>query len=68
MVAQITFLIMTHTAVYSKYRFPHSEPLNFLPITNYTDQANRGISTQMKFEGRNVDITKPEPAHALQVW
>lgn len=40
---------------------------DFLPVTNYTDQANRGISVQMKFEGRNVDITKPEPAHALQV-
>lgn len=39
----------------------------FLPVTNYSDTANRGISIQMKFEGRNTDITKPEPAHVLQV-
>ena len=40
---------------------------DFLPVTNYTDSANRGLSIQMKFEGRNTDVTKPEPAHVLQV-
>lgn len=39
----------------------------FLPTTNYVDSSNRGVSLQMKYEGRNVDITKPEPAHVLQV-
>lgn len=37
------------------------------PTTNYTDSANRGISVQMKFEGRNTDITLPEPGHVIQV-
>jgi hypothetical protein len=37
------------------------------PVTNYTDSANRGLSVQMKFEGRNTDITLPEPAHVIQV-
>lgn len=40
---------------------------DFQPVTNYSDSANRGLSIQMKFEGRNLDITKPEPAHVLQV-
>lgn len=39
----------------------------FLPVTNFADVANRGLAVQMKFEGRNTDITKPEPAHVLQV-
>lgn len=37
------------------------------PKTNYVDAANRGLAIQMKFENRNQDITKPEPAHTLQV-
>lgn len=40
---------------------------DFQPITNYTDVANRGISVQMKFEGRQENIQLPEPAHVLQV-
>lgn len=40
---------------------------DFKPVTNYADGENRGLSVQMKFEGRNTDITKPEPAHVLQV-
>lgn len=39
----------------------------FQPITNYADLADRGLAIQMKFEGRNTDITKPEPAHVIQV-
>lgn len=39
----------------------------FLPVTNFADVANRGLAIQMKFEGRNTDITLPEPAHVLQV-
>lgn len=39
----------------------------FYPATNYTDSSNRGLSIQMRFEGRNTDITLPEPAHVLQV-
>lgn len=40
---------------------------DFLPVTNYTDTANRGISVQMKFEGRQNDLTMPEPSHVIQV-
>lgn len=39
----------------------------FSPVTNYADGANRGLAIQMKFEGRNTDITLPEPAHVIQV-
>lgn len=39
----------------------------FVPVSNYTDTANRGISIQMKFEGRVTDIQTPEPPHVLQV-
>jgi hypothetical protein len=39
----------------------------FSPVTNYVDTASRGLSTQLKFEGRNTDITQPEPAHVIQV-
>lgn len=38
-----------------------------VPATNYTDSSNRGISIQMKFEGRNTDINLPEPQHVIQV-
>lgn len=40
---------------------------DFLPITNYTDTAARGLSVQMKFDGRNTDILLPEPSHVIQV-
>ena len=40
---------------------------DFKPTTNYVDSSNRGLSLQMKFEGSNTDITKPEPPHVLQV-
>lgn len=40
---------------------------DFQPVTNYADLANHGLAIQMKFEGRNTDITKPEPAHVIQV-
>jgi hypothetical protein len=40
---------------------------DFFPSTNYTDVASRGLAVQMKFEGRNTDITLPEPAHVIQV-
>lgn len=45
------------------------EPIteDYVPVTNYTDTASRGISTQMKFEGRNTDLTLPEPSHVIQV-
>lgn len=38
-----------------------------LSTTNYVDLSNRGISIQMKFEGRNTDINMPEPPHVIQV-
>lgn len=44
--------------------FVHSD---FIPSTNYVDYSDRGLALQMKFEGRNTDINKPEPAHVLQV-
>lgn len=40
---------------------------DFLSVTNYVDYSDRGIALQMKVEGRNEDITKPEPSHVLQV-
>lgn len=40
---------------------------DFNSITNYVDSSNRGLSLQLKFEGSNTDITKPEPPHVLQV-
>lgn len=40
---------------------------DFLSVTNYIDYSSRGIALQMKFEGRNQDITKPEPSHVLQI-
>lgn len=40
---------------------------DFEPVTNYVDTASRGLSTQLKFEGRNPDVTKPEPSHVLQI-
>lgn len=39
---------------------------DMVPVTNYVDTASRGLSIQMKFEGRNCDLTKPEPPHVLQ--
>lgn len=40
---------------------------DFVPVTHYVDYSDRGLALQMKFEGRNKDLTKPEPAHVLQV-
>lgn len=37
----------------------------FKPTTNYVDVSDRGLSIQMKFEGRGSDM--PEPMHVLQV-
>lgn len=39
----------------------------YVPVTNYEQPLNRGIAVQMKFEGRNEDLSKPEPSHVLQV-
>lgn len=39
----------------------------FVSVTNYVDYSDRGLALQMLFEGRNTDITKPEPAHVIQV-
>lgn len=40
---------------------------DFEPVSNYVDYAARGVSIQMKFDGRNTDITLPEPSHVIQV-
>lgn len=40
---------------------------DYLPVTAYAEPLNRGISIQLKFEGRNEDLEKPEPSHVLQV-
>lgn len=48
-------------------RNPEAVLEEMMPKTNYTDTANRGLAIQMKFEGRNTDITRPEPSHVLQV-
>lgn len=39
----------------------------FVPVTSYVDYSSRGLALQMKFEGRNTDLTKPEPSHVIQV-
>lgn len=39
----------------------------FIPTTNYVDYSDRGTALQMRFEGRNTDISKPEPSHVIQV-
>lgn len=49
---------------------PHHEAVvtsEYLPVTNYAEPRNRGLSTQLKFEGSNQDVDKPEPSHVLQV-
>lgn len=48
----------------SPYEFVSED---FYPTTETTDLENRGLSIQLKFEGRNTDITRPEPSHVLQV-
>ena len=48
-------------------KHPYFVSSDYISSTNYTDSANRGLSIQMKFEGRNEDLSKPEPSHVLQV-
>lgn len=36
-------------------------------VTNYADYSSRGLSIQIRFDGRNKDIKKPEPSHVIQV-
>lgn len=40
---------------------------DYVPVSNYEQPLNRGISVQMKFEGRNANLDLPEPSHVLQV-
>ena len=40
---------------------------DYTPVTNYEQPLNIGISVQMKFEGRNEDLDRPEPSHVIQV-
>lgn len=75
-----TFLTVATNGMQTDYLEDYSEPqivdlpksptlisADFVPITNYAEPLNRGISYQMKFQGRNEDITLPEPSHVLQV-
>lgn len=39
----------------------------YIPVTNYVDSSNWGVSHQLRFEGSNTDLSKPEPSHVLQV-
>lgn len=48
----------------SPYEFVSSE---FFATTETTDLENRGLAIQLKFSGRNVDLSVPEPGHVLQV-
>lgn len=48
-------------------RNPYYVSGDYVPVTNYTDTAARGLSVQMKFEGRNRDLQMPEPSHVIQV-
>ena len=40
---------------------------SFIPTTTYVDYSNRGLSIQMKYSGRNQNLTAPEPSHVIQV-
>lgn len=40
---------------------------DYVPVTNYEQPINRGLSVQMKFEGRGDVDSRPEPSHVLQV-
>lgn len=40
---------------------------DLLPVTNICNLANRGLGIQLRFKGRNTDLTKPEPGHIMQV-
>lgn len=47
-------------------RNPATITEEYHPVTNYVDVANRGISVQMKFEGRPNEYIQPEPSHVIQ--
>lgn len=40
---------------------------DFQSTTETTDLENRGLAIQLKFSGRNTDLSLPEPSHVLQV-
>jgi hypothetical protein len=48
----------------SPYEFVSSD---FNPVTEFTDLENRGLSIQLKFEGRSAGEAFPVPGHVLQV-
>jgi hypothetical protein len=48
-------------------RAPQLVTGDYFSVTNYTDVAARGISVQLKFSGRNTDMSRPEPSHVIQV-
>lgn len=48
-------------------RNPYFVSGDYVPVTNYTDTSARGLSVQMKYEGRNRDLQLPEPSHVIQV-
>lgn len=39
----------------------------YVPVTNYVDSSNWGVALQLRFEGSNTAIMRPEPSHVLQV-
>lgn len=81
--ANLTLAVSSMTEPRLSYDKDYSEPqwidlpreqvpptADFVPVTNYTDTASRGISTQLKFEGRldpTLEVQPPEPPHVLQV-
>lgn len=48
----------------SPFEFVSSD---FKPVTEFTDLENRGLSIQLKFEGRSAGDEFPVPGHVLQV-
>lgn len=48
-------------------RKPQFLASEYFSVTNYTDVAARGLSVQLKFNGRNEDLSLPEPSHVIQV-
>lgn len=63
----------TYMSDYTSYQYIDLKtPVDFVTTdfketTETTDLENRGLSIQLKFEGRSQDPLKPVPGHVLQV-
>ena len=65
---QTSYLEDYTSAQYIDLRSPYEfVSADFKPVTEFTDLENRGLSIQLKFEGRSAGTTFPVPGHVLQV-